>query len=140
MKDFDIEKLIYHLSDMRKHSNSLNECAKRSEDYIKKYFDDLKKLPTSYRFTRLLENLLQVLEEEFQPDNDYEKKITYLEFSVRTHKCLIKANIFYVKDLVHKTENDLLKLENFGHKSLYEVKNVLGEMGFRLGMNFDYEF
>jgi len=63
------------------------------------------------------------------------KPIDELEFSVRAHNCLIGAGIKRVIDLVNLTEEDVLKIKNFGRKSLREVKEILGAFGLRLGMN-----
>jgi len=63
------------------------------------------------------------------------KPIDELEFSVRAHNCLIGAGIKRVIDLVNLTEDDTLKIKNFGRKSLREVKEILNAFGLRLGMN-----
>jgi len=63
------------------------------------------------------------------------KPIDELEFSVRAHNCLIGAGIKRVIDLVNLAEEDVLKIKNFGRKSLREVKEILGAFGLRLGMN-----
>ncbi|MFA5075607.1 MAG: DNA-directed RNA polymerase subunit alpha [Candidatus Babeliales bacterium] len=63
------------------------------------------------------------------------KPIDELEFSVRSHNCLISAGVKRVIDLVNLTEDDLLKVKNFGRKSLREVKEILGAFGLQLGMN-----
>jgi DNA-directed RNA polymerase subunit alpha len=63
------------------------------------------------------------------------KPIDELEFSVRAHNCLIGAGIKRVIDLVNLSEEDVLKIKNFGRKSLREVKEILGAFGLRLGMN-----
>ncbi|MBU1007457.1 DNA-directed RNA polymerase subunit alpha [Candidatus Dependentiae bacterium] len=63
------------------------------------------------------------------------KPIDELEFSVRAHNCLIGAGIKRVIDLVNLTEEDTLKIKNFGRKSLREVKEILSAFGLRLGMN-----
>jgi DNA-directed RNA polymerase subunit alpha len=63
------------------------------------------------------------------------KPIDELEFSVRAHNCLIGAGIKRVIDLVNLSEEDILKIKNFGRKSLREVKEILGAFGLRLGMN-----
>jgi len=54
---------------------------------------------------------------------------------VRSHNCLKKMGINTIKDLVQRSEADLLKVRNFGKKSLEEVKNVLEEMHLSLGMD-----
>lgn len=63
------------------------------------------------------------------------KPIDELEFSVRAHNCLVGAGIKRVIDLVNLTEDDVLKIKNFGRKSLREVKEILSAFGLHLGMN-----
>ena len=63
------------------------------------------------------------------------KPIDELEFSVRAHNCLVGAGIKRVIDLVNLTEDDVLKIKNFGRKSLREVKEILLAFGLHLGMN-----
>ncbi len=63
------------------------------------------------------------------------KKVDELELSVRSANCLKNENLFYIGDLVQKSENDMLKTPNFGRKSLNEIKEVLSQMGLGLGMN-----
>ncbi|WP_323722406.1 DNA-directed RNA polymerase subunit alpha [Candidatus Fokinia crypta] len=61
--------------------------------------------------------------------------VSNLQLSVRSHNCLSHANIRYIGDLVIKKEADLLKMTNFGKKSLSEIKNVLRHLGLDLGMS-----
>lgn len=63
------------------------------------------------------------------------KPIDELEFSVRAHNCLVAAGIKRVIDLVNLTDDDLLKIKNFGRKSLREVKEILTAFGLHFGMN-----
>lgn len=63
------------------------------------------------------------------------KPIDELEFSVRAHNCLVGAGIKRVIDLVNLTEEEILKIKNFGRKSLREVKEILVAFGLRLNMN-----
>jgi DNA-directed RNA polymerase subunit alpha len=63
------------------------------------------------------------------------KKVDELELSVRSANCLKNENIFYIGDLVQKSESDMLKTPNFGRKSLNEIKEVLAQMGLGFGMN-----
>ncbi len=65
------------------------------------------------------------------------KKVDELELSVRSANCLKNDNIVYIGDLVRKTEGEMLKTPNFGRKSLNEIKEVLGEMELRFGMEID---
>jgi DNA-directed RNA polymerase subunit alpha len=62
------------------------------------------------------------------------KKVDELELSVRSANCLKNENIFYIGDLVQKSESDMLKTPNFGRKSLNEIKEVLAQMGLGFGM------
>lgn len=63
------------------------------------------------------------------------KPIDELELSVRAHNCLIQAGITRVIDLVNLSEDDLLKIKNFGRKSLNEVKDSVKAFGLYFGMN-----
>ena len=62
------------------------------------------------------------------------KPIAELELSVRSAMCLKAAGITTIRDLVVKTEQELLAVRNFGRKSLSEIKDILSEMGPSLGM------
>ncbi len=57
-----------------------------------------------------------------------------LELTVRAANCLKAENIYYIGDLVQRSENDLLKTPNLGKKSLMEIKTVLAQRGLGLGM------
>lgn len=63
------------------------------------------------------------------------KKVDELELSVRSANCLKNENIFYIGDLVQKSESEMLKTPNFGRKSLNEIKEVLAHMGLGFGMS-----
>src|SRR3982750_2274068 len=60
-----------------------------------------------------------------------------LDLSVRANNCLESAKIPTVRDLVQKTESDLLKVRSFGKTSLREVKRKLADMGLSLGMDLN---
>ena len=62
------------------------------------------------------------------------RKVDELELSVRSANCLKNENIFYIGDLVQKTENEMLRTPNFGRKSLNEIKEMLTQMGLSFGM------
>ena len=62
------------------------------------------------------------------------RKVDELELSVRSANCLKNDNIVYIGDLVQKTEAEMLRTPNFGRKSLNEIKEVLAQMGLKLGM------
>jgi DNA-directed RNA polymerase subunit alpha len=60
-----------------------------------------------------------------------------LELTVRSANCLKAENIFYIGDLIQKTEFELLKTPNLGKKSLTEIKDVLAQHGLSLGMKLE---
>jgi DNA-directed RNA polymerase subunit alpha len=74
-------------------------------------------------------------------DPDLQQKLNMtiqeLDLSVRANNCLESAKIQTVRDLVKKTDQDLLKVRSFGKTSLREVKRRLSDMGLSLGMDLD---
>jgi DNA-directed RNA polymerase subunit alpha len=76
-----------------------------------------------------------------QMDPELEQKLNMtiqeLDLSVRANNCLESAKIQTVRDLVKKTDADLLKVRSFGKTSLREVKRKLADMGLSLGMDLD---
>lgn len=60
-----------------------------------------------------------------------------LELSVRSHNCLMAANIKTIADLVSRDEQEMLKFRNFGRKSLTELTKILDEKGLHFGMDVD---
>jgi DNA-directed RNA polymerase subunit alpha len=66
------------------------------------------------------------------------RSVDELEFSVRSQNCLQNADIKYIGELVQKSEQEMLRTKNFGHKSLNEIKEILKEMGLELGMKIDH--
>ena len=60
-----------------------------------------------------------------------------LELTVRSANCLKAENIYYIGDLIQRTEVELLKTPNLGKKSLTEIKDVLASRGLSLGMRLD---
>ncbi|RRJ33181.1 DNA-directed RNA polymerase subunit alpha [Pandoraea apista] len=60
-----------------------------------------------------------------------------LELTVRSANCLKAENIYYIGDLIQRTENELLKTANLGRKSLNEIKEVLASRGLTLGMKLE---
>ena len=66
-----------------------------------------------------------------------DKSVEELELSVRSYNCLKNANIRTIRELVQKTEGEMLKTKNFGRKSLNEIKEILQTMGLSLGMRLD---
>ena len=66
-----------------------------------------------------------------------DKSVDELELSVRSYNCLKNANIRTIRELVNKTEPEMLRTKNFGRKSLNEIKEILTVMGLSLGMQVD---
>jgi DNA-directed RNA polymerase subunit alpha len=60
-----------------------------------------------------------------------------LELTVRSANCLKAENIYYIGDLIQRTENELLKTPNLGRKSLNEIKDILASKGLTLGMKLE---
>ncbi|HEX5127291.1 MAG TPA: DNA-directed RNA polymerase subunit alpha [Rhodocyclaceae bacterium] len=60
-----------------------------------------------------------------------------LELTVRSANCLKAENIYYIGDLIQRTETELLKTPNLGRKSLNEIKDVLASRGLTLGMKLE---
>ncbi|MBB1088361.1 DNA-directed RNA polymerase subunit alpha [Lysobacter sp. SG-8] len=65
------------------------------------------------------------------------RPIDDLELTVRSANCLKAESIYYVGDLIQKTEVELLKTPNLGKKSLTEIKEVLAQRGLSLGMKLE---
>ena len=74
-------------------------------------------------------------EETTESNKHLLKSINELELSVRAANCLKNANIRTIADLVQKQESEMLKMKNFGRKSLNEIKGILGEMSLSFGMH-----
>ncbi len=70
-------------------------------------------------------------------NENLDKSVEELELSVRSYNCLKNANIRTIRELVLKTEGEMLKTKNFGRKSLNEIKEILSGMGLSLGMRLD---
>ena len=66
-----------------------------------------------------------------------DKSVEELELSVRSYNCLKNASIRTIRELVQRTEPEMLKTKNFGRKSLNEIKEILSNMGLSLGMKID---
>ena len=80
----------------------------------------------------------EVVENYSDPRLEFlDRSVEELELSVRSYNCLKNANIQNLRELVQKTESEMLKTKNFGRKSLNEIKDILHKMGLSLGMKFD---
>jgi DNA-directed RNA polymerase subunit alpha len=65
------------------------------------------------------------------------RPVDELELTVRSANCLKAENIYYIGDLIQRTETELLKTPNLGRKSLNEIKDVLAARGLTLGMKLE---
>lgn len=81
------------------------------------------------------EGALETEEETTGVDAVLAKPIDELDLSVRSANCLKNANILTLRDLVRKSEKEMLETKNFGRKSLEEVQEILAGHGLRLGMD-----
>ncbi|MEQ1895873.1 MAG: DNA-directed RNA polymerase subunit alpha [Vicinamibacterales bacterium] len=70
-------------------------------------------------------------------NENLDKSVEELELSVRSYNCLKNANIRTIRELVQKSEAEMLKTKNFGRKSLNEIKDILQGMGLSLGMRLE---
>jgi len=86
---------------------------------------------------------LQSIEEAEQQDEEEEidpillRPVDDLELTVRSANCLKAENIYYIGDLIQRTEVELLKTPNLGKKSLTEIKDVLASHGLSLGARLE---
>jgi len=80
-----------------------------------------------------------IVPEEQEPEIDpiLLRPVDDLELTVRSANCLKAENIYYIGDLIQRTEVELLKTPNLGKKSLTEIKDVLATRGLSLGMRLE---
>jgi DNA-directed RNA polymerase subunit alpha len=76
-------------------------------------------------------------EENRRINENLYRSVDELELSVRSANCLKNANIHLIGDLVQRSEAEMLKTQNFGRKSLNEIKDILAEMDLSLGMKIE---
>lgn len=86
-----------------------------------------------------LEGREQAEEKQAEPEIDpvLIRPVDDLELTVRSANCLKAENIYYIGDLIQRTEVELLKTPNLGKKSLTEIKDVLASRGLTLGMRLE---
>ena len=107
-----------------------------AEDAIKSAATILSDQLTSFVDFKVME---ETVIEEKVPDVDPTllQVIDDLDLTVRSANCLKAENIYYVGDLIQRSEMELLKTPNLGKKSLTEIKNILASKGLSLGMHLD---
>ncbi len=79
----------------------------------------------------------QEVAEESKFNVNLYRSVEELELSVRSANCLKNADIKLIGDLVQRSEAEMLKTQNFGRKSLNEIKDILADMGLTLGMKIE---
>ncbi len=86
-----------------------------------------------------LQNDAEPEQEEIEDEIDpiLLRPVDDLELTVRSANCLKAENIYYIGDLIQRTEVELLKTPNLGKKSLTEIKDVLASRGLSLGMHLE---
>lgn len=86
-----------------------------------------------------LENneVVEQIRQEEEIDPILLRPVDDLELTVRSANCLKAENIYYIGDLIQRTEVELLKTPNLGKKSLTEIKDVLASRGLSLGMHLE---
>jgi DNA-directed RNA polymerase subunit alpha len=86
-----------------------------------------------------LESAETATEEKHEPEIDpiLLRPVDDLELTVRSANCLKAENLYYIGDLIQRTEVELLKTPNLGKKSLTEIKDVLASKGLSLGMRLE---
>jgi len=121
----DYDRLVFEVW-----TNGTVEPAKAISDGAKILTDQLKLF---FDFTEREEQERQFEEEEArQQDRVLEYKVEDMDFSVRTYNCLRKENIDSLGQLILLSEDELMKIRNFGRKSLNEVIDKLGKFNLHL--------
>ena len=80
---------------------------------------------------------VEAASEEPEVDPVLLRPVDDLELTVRSANCLKAEQIYYIGDLIQRTEVELLKTPNLGKKSLTEIKDVLASRGLSLGMRLE---
>ncbi|MCF6218455.1 MAG: DNA-directed RNA polymerase subunit alpha [Gammaproteobacteria bacterium] len=106
------------------------------EDAIRKAATILQDQLTSFVDLKAIE---AAKPEEKEPEIDpvLLRPVDDLELTVRSANCLKAEQIYYIGDLVQRTEVELLKTPNLGKKSLTEIKTVLAQRGLSLGLTLE---
>lgn len=118
--------------------NALVEAAKILRKHLNpfvQYFEMGTDLATDEAVSSLREAAKPTIDPEIE--QKLNMTVQELDLSVRANNCLESARIQTVRDLVLKSDSELLKVRSFGKTSLREVKRRLQDLGLRLGMTDD---
>jgi DNA-directed RNA polymerase subunit alpha len=107
--------------------DAISDAAKILDRYLILFFD----------FQHQEEELAGPPEVESALTRQLQTKIEEMDFSVRTSNCLRREGITTVGELIQRTESDLMRIRNFGRKSLQEIKDKLAGMGLELATESD---
>lgn len=88
--------------------------------------------PVNLSYQEGIKWTVQAIKENKLEDNILLKEIRILDISKRTYNSLVSNDIFYIGNLIEKTENDLLSISNLGRKSLKEIKWALYNIGLHI--------
>jgi len=123
----DLDKLIIELE--TNGSVDPEETIRRAATILKDQLSVFVDLETT------IEEVPDQLEEAIDPV--LVRPVDDLELTVRSANCLKAENIYYIGDLIQRTEVELLKMPNLGKKSLTEIKDILARHGLSLGMRLE---
>jgi len=106
-----------------------------SLSYAAKVLKDHMQLFITFEEELEAERPTEVDEETLRIRQLLDMRVDEMELSVRSSNCLRAANILALRDLVQKSESEMLKYRNFGRKSLTELNSMLSELGLSFGMD-----
>ena len=136
-----VEKLDYINSKLKWFYDDDKEVKKlfeEKEHKVAELTENLKKLSDALVWSNSMyfndDTTLGEIRAYLKTSEDYNRTLTIddLDLSVRTHNCLYRANIENVLELTQMTEDDLMKLRNFGKTCLVEIKEKLSNLGYSL--------
>jgi len=145
-KDIDYDKLILriHTNGAETPENVLHYCISVMRTQLEHFLVDAE-IPFN-EISAIKEEIKEEKKEKTEglslegiPVDTLLKAIDELELSARAHNCLISADKKRIIDLVNLSEDEALKVKNFGRKSLREVKDALKSLGLSFGMNINEE-
>ena len=130
MTDYDKLTLEVWTNGAISPQDSVGLAAKLLKDHMQIFINFEEEAPAG-------EDMVSVDKGPATRNENLDRSVEELELSVRSYNCLKNANITTIRELVQKTEPEMLKTKNFGRKSLNEIKEILQAMGLSLGMRFD---